>query len=107
MILNITHRVMEEEHAAKKAEEVGGEQSQVDGGSAGHLHHDGHEAVQRKHTQDVDGKQRGCRTRGTGFNWRRGFNESSTADLSVFLKTTNRCEGPILSQPPHEFPEQL
>lgn len=68
MILNITHHVMEEEHAAKKAEEVGGEQSQVDGGGAGHLHHEGHEAVQRKHTQDVDGKQRGCRTRGTGFN---------------------------------------
>lgn len=86
MILNITHRVMEEEHATKKAEEVGGEQSQVDGSGAGHLHHDGHEAVQRKHTQDVDSKQRGCRTRGTGVNSSRCFDESSTADFSVFSK---------------------
>lgn len=62
MIFNGTHLVAEEEEATEEAEEVGGEQREVDGGGTGHLHHDGHEAVQRVHAQDVDGKQRGCRS---------------------------------------------
>lgn len=58
---------MEEEDATEEAEEVGGEQREVDSGGAGHLHHDGHEAVQSEHAQNVDGKQHGCKTRGFYF----------------------------------------
>lgn len=58
-----THCVAEEEDAAEEAEEVGGEQREVDRSGAGHLHHDGHEAIQREHAQDVGGKQHGCGTR--------------------------------------------
>lgn len=53
---------MEEEDAAEEAEEVGGEQREVDCSGAGHLHHYRHEAVQCEHTQDIDCKQHGCRT---------------------------------------------
>lgn len=61
---------MEEEDAAEEAEEVGGEQGEVDRSSAGHLHHYRHEAVQCVHTQGVDCKQYGCRTQGMDFGKR-------------------------------------
>ena len=64
MLCNETHFVVEEEEATEEAEEVGGEQGQVDGSSAGHLHHHGHEAVQGVHAQGVDCKQEGCTARG-------------------------------------------
>lgn len=51
---------MEEEEAAEEAEEVGGEQRQVDRRGAGHLHHHGHEAVERVHAQGVERKQHDC-----------------------------------------------
>lgn len=63
MLLNATHRVVEEEDAAEEAEEVGGEQREVDCRGAGHLHHDRHEAVQHEHTQDIACEQHGCGTR--------------------------------------------
>lgn len=61
-----THRVVEEVEATEEAEEVGGEQGEVDRRGAGHLHHHGHEAVQRVHAQSVDRKQHGCRTQPDG-----------------------------------------
>lgn len=58
LLLTKTHLVLEEKDATEKAEEIGGEQRQVNGGGAGRLHHAGHEAVQRHHAEDVDGKQK-------------------------------------------------
>ncbi len=74
MLFNDTHCVVEEEEAAEEAEEVSGEQREVDRRSAGHLHHYGHEAVQRVHTQGVDCKQHGCRTQWMDFSTRRWRN---------------------------------
>lgn len=71
MLFNDTHCVVEEEDAAEEAEEVGGEQREVDRSGAGHLHHYGHEAVQCAHTQGVDRKQHGCRTQWMDFSTRR------------------------------------
>lgn len=55
----VAYLIVKEEKAAKKTKEVCRQQSQVDSGGTSHLHHDGHEAVQRKHAQDVDDKQHG------------------------------------------------
>lgn len=60
---NVSYFVVEEEEAAEEAEEVGGEQGEVDRCSAGHLHDHGHEAVQGVHAQGVDCEQHGCRER--------------------------------------------
>lgn len=67
MLVNDTHCVVEEEDATEEAEEVGSEQREVDCSSAGHFHHDRHEAVQSVHTQSIDGKQHGCRTQRVTF----------------------------------------
>lgn len=58
----VAHLVVEEEDATEEAEEVSGEQRQVDGGGARHLHHDGHQAVQHKHAEDVDRKEQHYKT---------------------------------------------
>lgn len=68
---------MEEEDAAEEAEEVGGEQREVDCSGAGHLHHYRHKAVQCEHTQDIDCKQHVCRTQRTDFS-KRQSNTSGT-----------------------------
>ena len=52
-----THIVLEEEDPTEEAEEVGGEEREVDGGGAAQLHHDGHAAVQSVHTQRVGSEQ--------------------------------------------------
>lgn len=72
---------MEEEDAAEEAEEVGGEQREVDRRGAGHLHHDGHEAVECEHTQDVACKQRGCRTQ-------RARGDTSTSEKNLQFNKT-------------------
>ncbi len=51
------HTVAEEEDPTEEAEEVGCEQGEVDRGGTAQLHHDGHEAVQSKHTQRVRREQ--------------------------------------------------
>lgn len=51
---------MEEEEAAEEAEQVGGEQREVDDHGAGELHHRGHEAVQGVHAQGVGHEQQNC-----------------------------------------------
>lgn len=45
------HIVLEEEDPTEEAEEVSGEQGEVDGGGAAQLHHDGHAVVQSVQTQ--------------------------------------------------------
>ena len=57
-----THNVVEEEEATEEAEEVGGEQREVDGGGAGQLHHHGHAAVQHVHAHGVGSKQQAWST---------------------------------------------
>lgn len=46
-----THAVVEQEDPTEEAEQVGGEQRQVDGRGAGQFHHDGHETVQSIHAE--------------------------------------------------------
>lgn len=74
---------MEEEDATEEAEEVGGEQREVDGSGAGHLHHDRHEAVQSEHAQNVDCKQHGCKT----TNQRQGFLQGRLEHSAMTLMT--------------------
>lgn len=66
LLFTKTHLVLEEKDATEKAEEIGGEQRQVNGGGAGRLHHAGHEAVQHHHAEDVDGKQKDYKTQRLG-----------------------------------------
>lgn len=49
--------ILEEEYSTEEAEEVGGEQGEVDGGGTAQLHHDWHTAVQSVHTQPKGGEQ--------------------------------------------------
>lgn len=46
-----TYIILKEEDSTEKAEKVGGEQGEVDGGGAAQFHHDGHTAVQAIHAQ--------------------------------------------------------
>lgn len=59
-----TDAVLKEEDSTEEAEQVGGEQGQVDGGGAAQLHHHRHEAVQAVHAQGVAGEQEPWRQRG-------------------------------------------
>lgn len=52
-----THVVVEEEDPTEEAEEVSGEQGEVDGGGAAKLYHYRHEAVQSIHTQCIGSEQ--------------------------------------------------
>lgn len=51
------YTVLKEEDSTEKAEKVGSEQGEVDGGGAAQLHHDGHAAVEAVHAQSVGRKQ--------------------------------------------------
>lgn len=51
------YSVMEDEDPREDAEEVRGEQWQVDWGCTAPLHHEGHQAVQRKHAERITREQ--------------------------------------------------
>lgn len=59
-LLWLTHCEVEEEDATEEAEEVSGEQGQVDCRGARHLDHQGHEAVECVHTERIGHKEHGC-----------------------------------------------
>lgn len=52
-----TYIILKEEDSTEEAEQVSGEQGEVDGGGAGQLHHDGHTAVQAVHAESVGREQ--------------------------------------------------
>lgn len=56
-----SYLVVEEEEATEEAVQVGGEQREVDGGGAGSLDHQRHEAVQAEHEGTESNVQKPCR----------------------------------------------